>query len=85
MAIPSGQHIRQDSATDHFDSFAVGDTIKITGSEQNNGIYTVSSITADGGHSYMGIVGSSLTDDTNDSSVVVTKISSKGIIIQQVM
>ena len=78
MAIPSGQHIRKDSATDHFDSFAVGDTIKITGSEQNNGIYTVSSITADGGHSYMGIVGSSLTDDTNDSSVVVTKISSKG-------
>ena len=78
MAIPSGQYIRKDDATDNFDSFSVGDTIKIAGSEQNNGIYTINSITDNGGHSYMGLTGNALTEDTNDSAVVVTKISSKG-------
>ena len=78
MAVPTGQHIRKDSATNHFDDFSIGDTIKITGSEQNNGIYTISSIGDFGGHSYMGLIGGGLTDDTDDTNVVVTKISSKG-------
>ena len=83
MPRPSGQWIRHNtSGEDRFAAFDVGDVIKITGSNANNGIYTINSITNndDSGtdYSYMGLTGPSITDDPADTGVVISDISSKG-------
>ena len=79
MGIPAGQWIRHnDSGTTQFASFDVGDVIKITNSDENNGIYTINSITDDSTYSYMGLTGPSISDDGSDAGVVITDISSKG-------
>ena len=83
MARPVGQWIRSETAGQtEFSAFSVGDVVKITNSDENNGIYTVNSITynSESGtdYSYMGLTGPSITDDGSDSGVVITNISSKG-------
>ena len=79
MGIPAGQWIRHNtSGTTQFASFDVGDVIKITNSDENNGIYTINSITDDSTYSYMGLTGPSISDDGSDAGVVITDISSKG-------
>ena len=83
MPRPSGQWIRHNtSGEDRFAAFDVGDVIKITGSNANNGIYTINSITNNDDYgtdySYMGLTGPSITDDPADTGVVISDISSKG-------
>ena len=83
MPRPVGQWIRHNtSGDDKFDAFNVGDVIKITGSNVNNGIYTINSITSnsDSGttYSYMGLNGPPITDDPADTGIVISDISSKG-------
>ena len=83
MPRPSGQWIRHNtSGEDRFAAFDVGDVIKITNSDENNGIYTINSITNNDDYgtdySYMGLTGPSITDNAADAGVVITDISSKG-------
>ena len=83
MAIPAGQWIKHSSTgATQFSDFSVGDVIKITNSDENNGIYTINSITSNtesgSDYSYMGLTGPSITDDGSDAGVVITNISSKG-------
>jgi len=79
MGIPAGQWIRHNtSGTTQFAAFDVGDVIKITNSDENNGIYTINSITDDSTYSYMGLTGPSISNDGSDAGVVITDISSKG-------
>ena len=83
MAIPAGQWIKHSSTgATQFSDFSVGDVIKITNSDENNGIYTINSITYNDesgtDYSYMGLTGPSITDDGSDAGVVITNISSKG-------
>ena len=80
MAAPNTQHIKHPtSGTTQFSSYNVGDMIRIRGSSDNNGIYTISEITDDGTYSYMGISGKTITaDDTNDASVYIDRLGTSG-------
>ena len=79
MGIPATQWIKHPtSGTTRFSDFSVGDTIMITGSSHNNGIYTVNAITDGGGYSYMALTGPTITTDDDDSSVNITRIGTAG-------
>ena len=83
MAKPVGQWIKHNSTgATQFSDFSVGDVVKITNSDLNNGIYTINSITSNSesgsDYSYMGLTGPSITDDASDAGVILTDISSKG-------
>ena len=77
MAVPVGQYVRMDGGTTLFSGFSIGDTIKITGSSENNGIYTINNIDASGGNSYMGVTGPRITDNAGDANCIISNISSK--------
>ena len=80
MPSPNTQHIQHPtSGTTRFSDYRVGDMIRIRGSSDNNGIYTVSEITDDGTNSFMGISGKTITaDDTNDSDVKIDRLGTSG-------
>ena len=80
MPSPNTQHIQHPtSGTTRFSDYRVGDMIRIRGSSDNNGIYTVSEITDDGTNSFMGISGKTITaDDTNDTAVYIDKLGTGG-------
>ncbi len=78
MAVPVGQYVRMDGGTTLFSGFSIGDTIKITGSSENNGIYTINNIDDSGGNSYMGVTGPRITDNAGDTNCIISNISSKG-------
>ena len=80
MGKPNTQYIQHPTGgTTQFSSYSVGDMIRIRGSSDNNGIYTVSEITDDGTNSYMGVMGQAITaDDTNDTAVYIDKLGTGG-------
>jgi len=77
---PNTQHIKHPTGgTTQFASYKVGDLIKVRGSSDNNGIYTVSEVSDDGSNSYMGIAGHEITaDDTNDTAVYIDRLGTSG-------
>ena len=80
MGKPNTQHIKHPtSGVTRFSDYKVGDLIRIRGSSDNNGIFTVTEITDDGTDSYMGIAGKEITaDDTNDTAVYIDRLGTGG-------
>ena len=80
MGKPNTQHIKHPtSGVTQFSDYKVGDLIRIRGSSDNNGIFTVTEITDDGTDSYMGIAGKEITaDDNDDSAVYIDRLGTGG-------
>ena len=80
MGKPNTQYIKHPTGgTTQFSTYNVGDMIRIRGSSDNNGIYTVSEITDDGTNSYMGVMGQAITtDDTDDTTVYIDRLATGG-------
>ena len=79
MPIPAGQYAVIEGNTTAFSAFSVGNVVIISDTATNDGIYTVNAITTDGTHSYMGLSGKIITQDTTgDSDVDITPIIAEG-------
>ena len=69
---PVGQYAKIENNTSAFSNFIVGDTVQVQNTTSNDGIYTVNAITTDGTHSYMGLSGISITEETDETDVDIT-------------
>tara|TARA_R110002020_G_scaffold107725_3_gene250028 strand:- start:786 stop:4253 length:3468 start_codon:yes stop_codon:yes gene_type:complete len=78
MALPVGQYVKKESTVSGFSNFTVGDTVIVKNTTSNNGIYTVNAITNDGSHSYMGLTGSQITEELDETDVEITPVGTTG-------
>ena len=75
---PVGQYAKIENNTSAFSNFIVGDTVQVQNTTSNDGIYTVNAITTDGTHSYMGLSGISITEETDETDVDITPTGASG-------
>ena len=78
MSLPVGQYVVRENTTSGFSNFSVGDTLIVQNSTNNDGSYTINSITTDGSHSYMGLTGPPLTNENHDGTDTSIKLSGIG-------
>ena len=76
--VPAGQYARVDGSTTAFSNFTVGDVVSVQNTSKNDGIYTVNFITNDGVNSYLGLSGTQITQETDQTDVDIIPITVGG-------